>query len=90
MMLSRVADSLYWMSRYLERAEHIARLLGMLHETLLESDIPDGDASWLRVLASPDASPPGSATEAGAGGTGPSMEMFPYCSGNSSRRNRTL
>jgi len=25
--LSRVADSLYWMSRYLERAEHIARLV---------------------------------------------------------------
>ena len=26
-MLSRVADSLYWMSRYLERAEHTARLI---------------------------------------------------------------
>jgi len=26
-MLSRVADSLYWMSRYLERAEQTARLL---------------------------------------------------------------
>lgn len=26
-MLARVADSLYWMSRYLERAEHVARLL---------------------------------------------------------------
>ena len=26
-MLSRVADSLYWMSRYLERAEHTTRLL---------------------------------------------------------------
>lgn len=63
MMLSRVADSLYWMSRYLERAEHIARLLGMLHETLLESDIPDDDASWLRVLASLDALPPGSAPD---------------------------
>src|SRR5436853_501111 len=25
-MLSRVADSAYWMSRYLERAEHTARL----------------------------------------------------------------
>jgi uncharacterized alpha-E superfamily protein len=59
MMLSRVADSLYWMSRYLERAEHIARLLGMLHETLLESDVPDDDASWRRVLASLDALPPG-------------------------------
>ena len=26
-MLSRVADSLYWMSRYLERAEHMSRLV---------------------------------------------------------------
>src|SRR5258707_1054058 len=26
-MLSRVADALFWMSRYLERAEHTARLL---------------------------------------------------------------
>lgn len=28
-MLSRVADSLYWMSRYLERTEHTARLIGV-------------------------------------------------------------
>ena len=27
MLLSRVADSLYWISRYLERAEHTARLI---------------------------------------------------------------
>ena len=27
MLLSRVADSLYWMGRYLERAEHLARLI---------------------------------------------------------------
>ena len=26
-MLSRVAESIYWMSRYVERAEQIARLL---------------------------------------------------------------
>ncbi len=26
-MLSRVADALFWMSRYLERAEHVARLI---------------------------------------------------------------
>ena len=26
-MLSRVADALFWMSRYLERAEHVARML---------------------------------------------------------------
>ena len=26
MMLARVADSLYWMGRYIERAEHLSRL----------------------------------------------------------------
>ena len=29
MLLSRVADALYWISRYLERAEHTARLIGV-------------------------------------------------------------
>jgi len=28
-MLSRVADNLYWMSRYLERAEHTSRLIAV-------------------------------------------------------------
>ena len=27
MLLSRVADALYWITRYLERAEHTARLV---------------------------------------------------------------
>ena len=26
-MMARDADSIYWMSRYVERAEHVARLL---------------------------------------------------------------
>lgn len=37
-LLSRVADSLYWMARYIERAENIARLIGVnLH---LQLDLP--------------------------------------------------
>ena len=28
-MLSRVAESVYWMSRYIERAENVARVLGV-------------------------------------------------------------
>ncbi|MBY0526175.1 MAG: alpha-E domain-containing protein [Gemmataceae bacterium] len=36
-MLSRVADALFWMSRYLERAEHIARLLDVCFH--LEMDL---------------------------------------------------
>src|ERR1700680_1634235 len=35
-MLSRVADGLYWMSRYLERAEHIARVMGVQLNLMLE------------------------------------------------------
>jgi uncharacterized alpha-E superfamily protein len=35
-MLSRVADSLYWMSRYLERAEHTARLVDISLNIMLE------------------------------------------------------
>lgn len=35
-MLSRVADSLYWMSRYLERAEHTARLLDVTFNLMLD------------------------------------------------------
>lgn len=50
-MLSRVADSLYWMSRYLERAEHIARLIAVKLETTAEQSREDGEASWARVIA---------------------------------------
>ncbi|MEY2427811.1 MAG: hypothetical protein QOJ40_696 [Verrucomicrobiota bacterium] len=35
-MLSRVANSLYWMSRYIERAENIARLLDVNLQLLLD------------------------------------------------------
>lgn len=35
-MLSRVADSLYWMSRYLERAEHTARVIDVHLNIMLE------------------------------------------------------
>jgi uncharacterized alpha-E superfamily protein len=39
-MLSRVAHSLYWMSRYIERAENVARLLDVNIQFL--TDIQDG------------------------------------------------
>ncbi len=39
MMLARVADSLYWVGRYIERAEHLARLSDvMLNATLDQTD----------------------------------------------------
>jgi len=50
-MLSRVADSLYWMSRYLERAEHTARLIAVKLESMIEQSREDADSSWVRVIA---------------------------------------
>ena len=50
-MLSRVADSLYWMSRYLERAEHTARLLAVKLEATVEQSHEDAESAWARVLA---------------------------------------
>jgi len=49
-MLSRVADSLYWMSRYLERAEHTARLLDVDLQLRLEGSHDSGVARWTRLL----------------------------------------
>lgn len=52
-MLSRVADSLYWMSRYLERAEHTARLLDVHSILMLERmSKTDDDKRWIRILES--------------------------------------
>jgi uncharacterized alpha-E superfamily protein len=48
-MLSRVAESLYWMSRYLERAEHTARLIDVDFELRLDQSPEAGSARW-RVL----------------------------------------
>ena len=49
-MLSRVADSLYWMSRYLERAEHTARIINIQLNLMLERGVGSDDAYWAHVL----------------------------------------
>ncbi len=49
-MLSRVADSLYWMSRYLERAEHTTRLIDVNLNLMLDESSTSSDHRWLRVL----------------------------------------
>src|SRR6516162_4815932 len=49
-MLSRVADSLYWMSRYLERAEHTARLIEVDLQLRLDQSPESGSGRWLRLL----------------------------------------
>ena len=48
-MLSRVADSLYWMSRYLERAERTARLIDVNLTLALEGASANQTQRWERV-----------------------------------------
>lgn len=47
-MLSRVAENLYWMARYLERAENTARLINATTQVLL--DLPKGAFFGWNVL----------------------------------------
>lgn len=51
-MLSRVADSLYWMSRYLERAEHSARMIEENINLALDLSPDTAERRWNKVLAS--------------------------------------
>jgi uncharacterized alpha-E superfamily protein len=54
-MLSRVANSLYWMSRYIERAESIARLVDVNLQLLLDfRNLDDAtlNAHWMPVVQS--------------------------------------
>lgn len=52
-MLSRVSDSIYWMSRYMERAENMARLLLSTQHLLLDAGAEAGSEEkfWAPVLA---------------------------------------
>src|SRR5579864_6518143 len=51
-MLSRVGDSLYWMSRYLERAEHTARVIQVQLNLMLERGAGTDNRDWLRLARS--------------------------------------
>ncbi len=50
-MLSRVADSLYWMSRYLERAENTARQLDVTMSLMLDTGAANAETRWKRMMA---------------------------------------
>ena len=57
-MLSRVADSLYWMSRYLERAEHTARVVNVNLNVTLDRSPADAARHWGHLLAALPPPPP--------------------------------
>ena len=51
-MLSRTADHLYWMSRYTERAENLARLLDVTHQmSLVPKSVNAENQNWGAILA---------------------------------------
>jgi uncharacterized alpha-E superfamily protein len=50
-MLSRVADSLYWMSRYFERADNCARAIESTHSLMLSRPDVGTDQRWFRGLS---------------------------------------
>ncbi|HVL89526.1 MAG TPA: alpha-E domain-containing protein [Actinomycetota bacterium] len=54
-MLSRVADAIYWMNRYLERADNIARFIDVNYHLTL--DVRTGDEQWLPLIATTAALP---------------------------------
>ena len=49
-MLSRCADNLYWMSRYLERVERSSRLVGVNLNLMIERAGATSGAHWQRLL----------------------------------------
>jgi uncharacterized alpha-E superfamily protein len=54
-MLSRVANSLYWLNRYLERADNVAKFMDVNISLVLDMDFADGLAQWQPlVMASGD------------------------------------
>ena len=54
-MLSRVANTLYWMIRYVERADNLARLIDVNQQLLLDSERLDSDrlrGFWQPIIQS--------------------------------------
>lgn len=49
-MLSRVADSLYWMSRYFERADNAARVLGATYGLILNPAKFSTSQRWYKAI----------------------------------------
>ena len=66
-MLSRVADSVYWMSRYLERAENVARFIDVNLNLMLDMRDEAGE-QWLPLSTPPATTSPFSTSTGGPRG----------------------
>src|ERR1700748_1507275 len=78
-LLARDADSMYWMSRYIERAEHVARLL-LVNSNLL-IDVGDlapelQDQQWRSILTVTRSTPPDGKLKSDAGAEIPRYMTF--------------
>ncbi len=51
MMLSRIADSLFWIGRYMERADNTARILDVNYHMLLEQPPDTYKLRWDPLIA---------------------------------------
>ena len=58
-MLARSAQGLYWMGRYMERADHLCRLLRLQTEALVDRPIAEIYNGWNRIYSCLDRQPPG-------------------------------
>ena len=58
-MLSRHAQSLYWIGRYLERASHLCRLLRLQSEALVDRPVREIHFGWNRIYDTIGSQPPG-------------------------------
>ena len=58
-MLSRSALGLYWIGRYLERAQHVCRLIADQFETMKDRPVNEIDKSWRRLYVGLRSEPAG-------------------------------
>jgi len=49
-MLSRLADSFYWMSRYIERAENVSRFIDVNVNLMLDSPFSEDNEQWFPLV----------------------------------------
>lgn len=67
-MLSRSAENLYWMGRYLERTGHLCRLLRWQVESLVDRPIREIHFGWYRIYGTLGRPIPGADAELVGGG----------------------
>ena len=62
-MLSRHAQSLYWIGRYLQRAGRLCRLLRLQSEALVDRPVREIHFGWNRIYSSMKREPPGGSVD---------------------------